>query len=244
MPVSYITSKVKRFDDWCCLSRGGAPDMRTAGLGNHPGAVPEDGLKVGDQGAELAGGVHGIPGELAACVGHYGGGLGGRELGQVGQVSGDGLNGHPGVVVAPLQVRGGRFGLSGLLPSVGPALWSGWPTPAAWIAMMRQAIRRTALASRPESVGYVTLASTNRRITPCLVELQHLGGSRLLQQGVVTFSALIVPSRQRVVIFMRVVGCGTESPKGCGTTETTRWSRRTPVKGTRSQGGSGHWSTL
>jgi hypothetical protein len=65
----------------------------------------------------------------------------------------------------------------------------------------------TARASRPESVGYSILADTtvvSARIFPVFTTFAStaLGSTA-------SFSASTVPSPHRVVIFIRVVGCGT-----------------------------------
>jgi hypothetical protein len=78
--------------------------------------------------------------------------------------------------------------------------------PAALIRRTSLPIFVTARASRPESVGYSTLADTvvSARTFPVFTNF----ASTALASSV-SFNAATVASPHRVVIFIRAVGCGT-----------------------------------
>ena len=91
-------------------------------------------------------------------------------------------------------------------------------SPAALIAAVNAASCATPLASRPESVGYATSASTTVVSARTLSRRTSLSSWALASSA--SFSPSIASDPQRDVIFINVVGCGTRDPSG------TRQNRR------------------
>ena len=79
--------------------------------------------------------------------------------------------------------------------------------PAALIRRTSLPIFITAWASRPESVGYSTLADTTVVSARTFPVFTTFASTALASSA--SLSASTVPSPHRVVIFIRVVGCGT-----------------------------------
>jgi hypothetical protein len=74
------------------------------------------------------------------------------------------------------------------------------------------AIRRIALASSPESVGYDTLLGTTVVSARNLVVRNNLASVALASS--VSFRPSTAAEPQRVVSFINVVGCGTDASSG------------------------------
>jgi hypothetical protein len=68
------------------------------------------------------------------------------------------------------------------------------------------------LANNPESVGYATSASTTVVSARTRSVLSTLAAAALANSASLSPSTASVP--QRVVIFINVVGCGTDDPSG------------------------------
>jgi hypothetical protein len=84
--------------------------------------------------------------------------------------------------------------------------------PASLIRRTVAASFATPLASNPESVGYATLASTTVVSARTRVTLRTFAAAALANNASFSPSTASVP--QRVVIFINVVGCGTDAPSG------------------------------
>ncbi len=84
--------------------------------------------------------------------------------------------------------------------------------PAACNFCTERAIRATPLASRPESVGYATLASTTVVSARNRFVFNTFASTAFARSA--SLRSLIAASPQRVVIFINVVGCGTRPPNG------------------------------
>src|SRR6478735_2102554 len=79
--------------------------------------------------------------------------------------------------------------------------------PASWIRCPVAPIRRVALASRPESVGYVTFAGTTVVSARTRLVRNTFASAALASSA--SFSPFTAVLPHRVVSFINVVGCGT-----------------------------------
>jgi len=84
--------------------------------------------------------------------------------------------------------------------------------PAALTRPIAVAILTTPLASNPESVGYATSASTTVVSARTRLILSTLAAAALVNNASLSPSTASTP--HRVVIFINVVGCGTDDPNG------------------------------
>jgi hypothetical protein len=77
---------------------------------------------------------------------------------------------------------------------------------------MALAIRATPLASKPESVGYATLASTT--VVSARTRVVLIRRAALALASSASFNPSTAVGPHWVVIFISVVGCGTVVPNG------------------------------
>ena len=139
-----------------------------------------------------------------------------RGLGQVGQLPGDLPHAGPGPIRAQLrpgpQLGGDAVRLRCRPLGTGPAAWVRTAPPAAWIRLTLTPIRRTALANRPESVGYATFAGTTVVSARTRLVRNTFASTALTSNASFNPSTAALP--HRVVSFISVVGCGTAPSNG------------------------------